>query len=91
MLGKLSLNGQASGSFDDITLKIAGAKHESPLLTADLKGDARIAKVITLQLDATAEAPQLADLAKAMNITAPQRPHLARPERRPRSRERWAI
>ena len=71
VLGKLSLNGQASGTFDDITLKIAAAKHESPLLTADLKGEARIAKAIALQLDATAEAPQLADLAKAMNITAP--------------------
>jgi uncharacterized protein involved in outer membrane biogenesis len=71
VLGKLSLNGQAYGSFDDITLKIAGAKHESPLLTADLKGEARIAKTIALQLDAAAEAPQLADLAKAMNITAP--------------------
>ncbi len=71
VLGKLSLNGQALGSFDDITLKIAGAKHESPLLNADLKGEARIAKTITLLLDATAEAPRLADLAKAMNITAP--------------------
>jgi hypothetical protein len=71
VLGKLSLNGQAFGSFEDITLKISGAKHESPLLAADLKGEARIAKAITLQLDATAEAPQLAQLAKAMNITAP--------------------
>jgi len=71
VLGKLSLDGRAFGSFDDITLKISGAKHESPLLAADLKGEARIAKAITLQLDATAEAPQLAQLAKAMNITAP--------------------
>lgn len=70
-LGKLSLNGQAFGTFDDFTLKIAGAKHEGPLLNADLKGEARIAKAIALQLDATAEAPQLAELAKAMNITAP--------------------
>ncbi len=71
VLGKLTLNGQALGSFDDITLKIAGAKHESPLLNADLKGEARIAQAIALQLDATAEAPQLAELAKAMSITAP--------------------
>lgn len=71
VLGKLSLNGQALGTFDDFTLKIAGAKHESPLLNADLKGEARIAKAIALQLDATAEAPQLADLAKAMDIVAP--------------------
>lgn len=71
VLGKLSLNGQAFGSFDDITLKIAGAKHEGPLLNADLKGEARLAKTIALQLDATVEAPKLGDLAKAMNIAAP--------------------
>ncbi|RYD54568.1 MAG: AsmA family protein, partial [Verrucomicrobiaceae bacterium] len=44
VLGKLSLNGQAFGTADDFTLKIADAKHESPLLNADLKGEARIAK-----------------------------------------------
>ncbi len=71
VLGKLSLNGQAFGTFEDFTLKIAGAKHESPLLNADLKGEARIAQAIVLQLDANAEAPQLANLAKAMDITAP--------------------
>ena len=41
------------------------------MLNADLKGEARIAQAIALQLDATAEAPQLAELAKAMSITAP--------------------
>lgn len=71
VLNKLSLNGQAYGSFDDITLKIASAKHEGPLLNADLKGEARIAKAIALALEASAEVPQLADLAKAMNIEAP--------------------
>ncbi len=71
VLGKLSLSGQAFGSPNDITLKIAEAKHESPLLSATLKGDARIAKAIALQLEANAEAPKLADLAKAMSIAAP--------------------
>lgn len=71
VLGKLTLSGQAYGSFDDITIKVASARHESPLLNADLKGEARIAKGISLQLEASAEAPNLAALAKAMNVTAP--------------------
>ncbi len=71
VLNKLSLNGQAFGTFDDITLKIASAKHEGPLLNADLKGEARIAKAIALALEASAEVPKLAELAKAMNIEAP--------------------
>jgi AsmA protein len=71
VLNKLSLNGQAFGAFDDITLKIASAKHEGPLLNADLKGEARIAQSISLALEASAEVPQLAQLAKAMNIEAP--------------------
>ena len=71
VLGKLTLSGQAYGSFDDITIKVASARHESALLNADLKGETRIAKGITLQLEASAEAPNLAALAKAMNITAP--------------------
>lgn len=71
VLNKLSLNGQAFGTFDDITLKIASAKHEGPLLNADLKGEAHIAKSIALALEASAEVPQLAELAKAMSIEAP--------------------
>lgn len=78
VLGKLSLDGQAYGTFEDITLKIASAKHESPLLTADLKGEARIAQAISLALEASAEAPQLADLAKAMDIEAPAASALGR-------------
>ena len=71
VLGKLTLAGQAYGSFDDITIKVASARHESALLNADLKGETRIAKGITLRLEANAEAPNLAALAKAMNVTAP--------------------
>ncbi len=71
VLNKLSLSGQAFGTFDDITLKIAGARHEGPLLNADLKGEARIAQAIVLALEASAEAPKLAELANAMNIDAP--------------------
>ncbi len=71
VLGKLSASGQAFGSPSDITLKIADARHESPLLNADLKGEARLAEFITLGLDANAEAPKLADLASAMNIEGP--------------------
>lgn len=71
VLGRLSASGQAFGSPSDITLKIADARHESPLLNADLKGEARIADFITLQLEANADAPRLADLATAMNISAP--------------------
>ncbi len=71
VLGKVTLSGQAYGSFDDITIKVASARHESALLNADLKGETRIAKGITLQLEASAEAPKLAELAKAMNVTAP--------------------
>ncbi len=71
VLGKLSLSGQAYGSFDDITIKVASARHESALLNADLKGETRIAKGITLQLEANAEAPNLAELARAMQIAAP--------------------
>jgi uncharacterized protein involved in outer membrane biogenesis len=71
VLGKLTLDGQAYGSFDDITIKVASARHESPLLNADLKGEARLAKTIALQLDANAEAPKLADLARALNIAPP--------------------
>lgn len=71
VLGKLTLSGQASGTLDDITIKIASARHESPLLNADLKGETRIADGITLALEASAEAPHLAQLAQAMKITAP--------------------
>ncbi|MEQ1779922.1 MAG: AsmA family protein, partial [Hyphomonadaceae bacterium] len=71
VLGKLTLSGQAYGSFDDITIKVASARHESALLNADLKGETRIAKGITLQLEANAEAPNLAALAQAMDVTAP--------------------
>lgn len=71
VLGKLTLSGQAYGSFDDITIKIASARHESPLLNADLKGEARLAKTIALQLDASADAPKLAELARALNIAPP--------------------
>ena len=71
VLGKLTLSGQAYGSFDDITIKVASARHESALLNADLKGETRIAKGITLQLEANAEAPNLAELARAMQIAAP--------------------
>ena len=71
VLGKLTLSGQAYGSFDDITIKVASARHESPLLNADLKGEARLAETIALQLDASAEAPKLADLARALNIAPP--------------------
>jgi uncharacterized protein involved in outer membrane biogenesis len=71
VLGKLSLSGQAFGTLDDITLKIGSARHESPLLNANLKGEAHIADGVTLLLDAEAEAPKLADLARAMEIAAP--------------------
>ena len=71
VLGKLTLSGQAYGSFDDITIKVASARHESLLLNADLKGEARLAQTIALQLDASAEAPKLADLARALNIAPP--------------------
>lgn len=71
VLGKLTLSGQASGTFDDITIRIASARHESPLLNADLKGETRIANGIKLALEASAEAPNLAQLAQAMKITAP--------------------
>lgn len=71
VLGKLTLDGQAYGSFDDITIKVASARHESALLNADLKGEARLAEAIALQLDASAEAPKLADLARALDIAPP--------------------
>jgi len=71
VLGKLKLSGQALGTFDDITIKVAQARHESPLLNADLKGETRIANGIALALEASAEAPQLADLARALNIAPP--------------------
>jgi AsmA protein len=71
VLGKLKLSGQAFGTFDNITVKVASARHESPLLNADLKGEAHIANGISLDLEASAEAPQLADLARALNITPP--------------------
>jgi AsmA protein len=71
VLGKLSASGQAFGSPSDITLKLAEARHESPLLNADLKGEMRVADFITFQLEANADAPKLADLAAAMNIQAP--------------------
>jgi len=71
VLGKLTLSGQAYGSFDDITIKVASARHESPLLNADLKGEARLARTIALQLDASADAPKLAELARALDIAPP--------------------
>jgi len=71
VLGKLTLSGQAFGTPDDITLKIGTARHESPLLNAGLKGEARIANGIALQLTADAEAPKLGELARAMEISAP--------------------
>lgn len=71
VLGKVSASGQALGTPADITLKIADARHEGPLLDADFKGDVRIAQFITLAIDANAEAPRLADLAAAMAIEAP--------------------
>lgn len=71
VLGKLTASGQAFGTPEDITLKLASARHESPLLNADLKGEAHVAKAITLALQANAEVPKLYDLAKAMAIDAP--------------------
>jgi AsmA protein len=71
VLGKLSLDGQMFGTPDDITIKIGSARHESPLLNANLKGEARIAGAIALKLDAEAEAPKLGELARAMEIEAP--------------------
>ncbi|HEX5005513.1 MAG TPA: AsmA family protein, partial [Hyphomonadaceae bacterium] len=71
VLGKLSAKGQAFGDPTDITLKIEDARHESALLNADLKGEARVAQYITVALEANAEAPNLDELAKAMNIEAP--------------------
>lgn len=71
VLGKLKLSGQAFGTFDDITVKVASARHESALLNADLKGEAHIADGIALALEASAEAPKLADLARALNIAPP--------------------
>ena len=71
VLGKLSLEGQAFGTPDDITIKIGSARHESPLLNANLKGEARIAGAIALKLEAEAEAPKLGELARAMEIAAP--------------------
>lgn len=70
-LGRLALSGQAYGTFDDMTIKVASARHESPLLNADLKGEARIAKGVALALDASAEAPRLAALARALEIAPP--------------------
>jgi uncharacterized protein involved in outer membrane biogenesis len=71
VLGKLTLSGQAYGTFDDFTVKVASARHESPLLNADLKGEARIAETIVLALDASAESSRLADLARALDIAPP--------------------
>jgi uncharacterized protein involved in outer membrane biogenesis len=71
VLGKLTLSGQAYGSFDDITIKVASARHESPLVNADLKGEARLTRTIALQLDASADASRLADLARALDIAPP--------------------
>jgi AsmA protein len=71
VLGKLTLSGQAYGAFDDITIKVASARHESPLLNADLKGEARLTRTIALQLDASADASRLADLARALDIAPP--------------------
>lgn len=71
VLGRLTLSGQAFGTMDDITLKIGTARHESPLLNANLKGEAHIADGVSLLLDAEAEAPELAGLARAMDIAAP--------------------
>jgi AsmA protein len=71
VLGRIKASGQAFGDPSDITLKLTEARHESPLLNADLKGEARVADFITLALEANAEAPKLAELAKAMNIEAP--------------------
>jgi AsmA protein len=71
VLGRISASGQAYGTPDDITLKVADARHESALLNADFKGDVRIADFITLNIEANADAPRLADLARAMNIDAP--------------------
>jgi AsmA protein len=71
VLGKLTASGQAFGNPSDITLKLASARHESPLLNADLKGEARVAEFITLALEANADVPKLAELAKAMAIEAP--------------------
>lgn len=71
VLGRLTLSGRAYGAFDDITIKVGSARHESPMLNADLKGEARLAKTIALQLDASAEAPKLAELARALDIAAP--------------------
>ncbi|MDZ4760286.1 MAG: AsmA family protein [Alphaproteobacteria bacterium] len=71
VLGRITASGRAFGGPGDITLKIADARHESPLLNADFNGDIRIADFINLQLVANADAPRLAELAAAMNIEAP--------------------
>lgn len=70
-LGSITASGRALGTPDDITLKVTDARHESDLLNADFKGDVRIAQFVTLDIDANAEAPRLADLAAAMAIDAP--------------------
>jgi AsmA protein len=88
VLGGLTLSGQAYGSFDDITIKVASARHESPLLNADLKGEARLTKTIALQLDASADASRLADLAPSTS-PRPPKPPSARQRFHQRSPARW--
>jgi AsmA protein len=77
-LGKLSLSGQATGAPGDIMLTIRDARHESPLLNADISGKVRLAEQITVQLTASADAPNLADLASAMQVSAPAASALGR-------------
>lgn len=72
VLGRLSASGRAMGSPEDMTLKVNSARHESPLLNFDFTGDVHAAKeAVTVNGSAKAEAPKLADLAKAMSVSAP--------------------
>ena len=71
VLGKLKLSGQAFGTFDDITIKVASARHESPLLNADLKGEARIADGIALHSTPAPKRPSWPISRAPSNIAPP--------------------
>ncbi|MBI1339587.1 AsmA family protein [bacterium] len=70
-LGRITANGEATGTPSDIALDILSARHESPLLNADFKGKVRFAEEITVIGEAAADAPRLTDLANALAFPAP--------------------
>lgn len=71
VLGSLSATGRATGTFDNIRLELASARHVSELVDADLSGAISLAETIGFDLEANADIPKLAQLANAMNVEAP--------------------